>query len=1292
MSVVLPPQIRSQIDQCMIRDRHFLQRALNRARTSDQPLNQAVIDRFQKSLQQFAHRKAAVPKVQLAPALPVSLRGDEIGQAITDHQVVVVCGETGSGKSTQLPLICLNHGIGVSGMIGHTQPRRIAARSVSAQIARQIGTPLGKDVGFKIRFDDKTQDDTYVKLMTDGILLAETQSDRFLEGYQLIIIDEAHERSLNIDFLLGYLKGLLPKRSDLKMVITSATIDAQRFAQHFTIDVDNPVPIIEVAGRNYPVEIRYEPIEEDGEPDTNQAVIDSIERLVRQGPGDMLVFVPTENDIRMLSKQLRGRITSRSFNAEIVPLYARLSNEQQNLAFAPSRLRKIVLATNVAESSITVPGIRFVIDTGTARISRYAPRSKVQRLPIEPIAQASADQRAGRCGRVGPGICVRLYSHEDYLSRAKYTTPEIRRTNLASVILQTKSLKLGEIESFPFLDPPHPDAIRDGYKTLFEINAIDDQKNLTQLGRNLARMPVDPRIGRMIYKADEEGCLAEILIIASALEIQDPRDRPAEKQKMADQAHERFADEQSDFLSFLKIWDFTHQMREKLSRSQYRSMCQQNFLSQSRLQQWSDIHRQLKSMVTSAGLKISHRKNDYDSIHRALLTGLLSGVATLIDKFEYTGAGGLKFFLWPGSNLFQQKPKWIVVSEIVETNKRYGRNVAKIQPQWIEPIAQHLIKKHHSDPHWSDKNDACMAHQRVTLFGLTIVSNRRVPYATLDPEVSRQYLIEHGLVENRLRQPFEFQTENQLLVQSLNARAAKTRDRSWLVDEIITFEFYDRHLPQEAVDGRSLARLLKDQGKSLQQKLTMSEADLLPGKHQQFGEQAFPDQINLGELSLPIDYRFEPGSPADGLTLKVPQKAMGQLKSQQLGWLVPGMVETKIVALIRSLPKKKRRMLVPAPDTAKLLAEQIQFGVGDFETVVAEKLSEIAQERITVSDFELHKVDQTLKFNLQVFDDEGNLSVQGRDIDSIKAASVSADDTPQYVDDAQWNQQGLTSWNFDKIPDVLNVKQGSFVVPAYPALVDMDDSVAQRLFETRQRANFQSRAGIARLSKIMHAKQVKSQVNWLPDLDRDVLKFCGRFSTDAMKRDLGDLMIRLAMLENQKLPMDKQAFETLNENALEKISMATQQIARWFPKLANAYHQAQLAIEATPKSVFGESLSDVKRQITEMFSGNWAFHTPWKWLEQFPRYLSAIELRLSKLNKGNLALDIEMARDIEQFLQRYLQQLVHSPESIGNPELVDYRWMIEEFRVSQFAQTIGTSVKISPQRLDKQWKKFAEGH
>ena len=819
----------SRLQQAMQRDRFRLRRRWNElGRQGDSAAaakRQQVEQALQESCKLRQSRQEQVPaKVQLDTELPIFDHAEEITSAIQRHQVTVVSGETGSGKSTQLPLMCLQAGYGVSGFIGHTQPRRIAARGVAARIASQLNGKLGEQVGYKIRFNDQSSDRTLIKLMTDGILLAETQTDRFLDAYDLLIIDEAHERSLNIDFLLGFIKRVLPKRPDLRLVITSATIDTERFAEHFADAGQLDVPIIHAAGRTYPVEIRYRspeitPAEVAAgvqPPTLEQQVLSTVLELAEIDRGDMLVFLPTEYDIRSVAQKLRGCQFpgDGSAKTEILPLYARLPAEQQNQIFHPGPRRRIVLATNVAESSITVPGIRFVVDTGTARISRYAPRSKVQRLPIEAISQASANQRAGRCGRVGPGICVRLYTEQDFLQRPEFTTPEIRRTNLASVILQTQALKLGSIESFPFIDPPRPEAIRDGFKTLLEIGAVDEARRLTKLGRRLSRLPVDPRIGRMLFAASDNNCLAEVLVIAAAMEVQDPRMRPPERKGTADELHARFRHPKSDFLCWLKLWEFFHELRDKLSRSKFRKACAENFLSYMQIQQWSDVHRQLREMSKEAGLRyrtVGQADDDqaYQLIHTSLATGLLSGVAHAADKYEYTGAGGVKFHLWPGSGLFAGKPRWIMAAEIVETSKRYGRTVAHVQPEWLEPLASHLSKTRYVDPHWSRRQETAMAYENVSLFGLPIVQRRRINFSKIDPELSRKLFIEQGLAAGEVRQRFEFLEHNQRVIEQAQESVAKARRRELIVDEAAIEAFYRERLPDQAVDVRRLATVVE---------------------------------------------------------------------------------------------------------------------------------------------------------------------------------------------------------------------------------------------------------------------------------------------------------------------------------------------------------------------------------------------------------------------------------------------------------------------------------------------------
>ena len=919
-------KIEAEIAEAMLADQYRLRRSLRTVRDrhrQSKPIDREfnkLVGQLGRSVERRKKRAAAVPKIEFGDDLPVLLKREEIATTIRDHQVVVVSGETGSGKSTQLPKICLDLGRGVGGMIGHTQPRRIAARSIAARVAEEIGSPLGRDVGYKVRFSDETGPNTFIKLMTDGILLAETQGDGFLNEYDTIILDEAHERSLNVDFLIGYLKRLLPKRRDLKVIITSATIDSVRFSRHFRTPA-GPAPVIEVSGRNYPVELRYRPLvgedDEDTEPDLERSVLDAVDELGSEtSTGDVLVFMPTERHIHDMAKALRGRLVSGRWagrRAEVLPLYARLPTKEQQRVFNPGGARRIIIATNVAESSLTVPGIRYVIDSGTARISRYSPRSKTQRLPIEAVSQASADQRAGRCGRIGPGVCIRLYDEADYDARDRFTAPEILRSNLASVILQTKALKLGDIEKFPFLDPPKPNALKDGRQTLTELGALDEKGELTELGRKLARMPVDPRIGRMILAAAEEGCLAEVLVIAAVLEIRDPRDRPVDKQQAADEAHTKFAEGDSDFFVYLKIWDFYHELKSKLSRNQLHKACRQNFLSHNRMREWLDVHRQLMQLAQEAGLKRNKRQDDYNAVHRAILTGLLANLGNRGGEgYEYNVAGGSKAHLWPGSVLFDKKPGWVVAAESVETTRRYLRTCARIDPRWIEPLAMHLVKRSHSEPHWQRKSGSVAAFEKVSLFGLTVVAKRRVAYGPVNPKHARELFIQHGLVEGDMECPLKFFRRNRGLLKRMERLQAKLRRHDLLLGEWAQYEFYDSRIPDDVYDLPGLKKWVKKAERTKPGVLDMTEADLVREEPDD-NVQQFPDAIELGQAAFPLEYRFEPGSDRDGITLRLSTEAVGAVEQPHLDWLVPGLVEAKVLALIKSLPKPIRRRLVPGP-------------------------------------------------------------------------------------------------------------------------------------------------------------------------------------------------------------------------------------------------------------------------------------------------------------------------------------------------------------------------------------------
>jgi len=1364
--------------------------------------------RLERSIALCESRRRGLPGIQYDDALPIVQRRGEIAAAIREHQVVIVCGETGSGKSTQIPKMCLELGRGVAALIGHTQPRRIAARSIAARIAEELGSPLGGAVGFKIRFAEAIQPSTHVKLMTDGILLAECQGDPLLEQYDTIIIDEAHERSLNIDFLLGYIKRILPRRRDLKLIITSATIDAARFAEHFASPC-GPAPVIEVGGRTYPVEIRHRPLtpDEDGnQPEWEDAVAGAVEELIRAGPGDILLFMPTERDIHEMAKMLRGRVQG----LEILPLYARLSMAEQQRVFQPHRNRRIVIATNVAESSLTVPGIRFVIDPGTARISRYSPRTKTQRLPIEPISQASANQRAGRCGRVAEGICIRLYGEEDFARRERFTSPEIQRTNLASVILQTKALRLGDIERFPFLDPPRSDAIRDGYRTLVELGALDRNHALTDLGRQLARLPVDPRIGRMILAAHDENCLAEVLIVAAALELQDPRERPLEKHEAADRAHAPFIHPDSDFLSYLRLWDFYQDLKSSLSRHQLRKACGQHFLSYQRMREWTDIHLQLLQLAEEAGMRPAPRRDQYDPIHRAILAGLLSNVAVRgegkrsrpvfpddqegprgnqrsaegantkdgpLRASDYLLAGGRRAVLWPGSGVFASKPKWIVAAEVVETTQRYLRCCAAIDPRWIEPIARHVVHRSYSDIHWDRASASAMALEKVTLFGLVVSSGRRVRYGPIDPAAARELLIRQGLVEGEIDLKADFLEHNRGLIQDLERMEAKLRRSDLLRPSWDRFAFYDQRIPADVYDGPRLLKWLAAERKKDPQALFMSRADLLRDPEAEAPPHDFPEAISVGDLSYPVEYRFEPGAAEDGVTLAVPAEALGQLDARRLGWLVPGLLEQKLLALIRALPKEIRRRLVPAPEMARKAAGLLRFGEGDFLHAAAAALGRVSGQRIPPDAFREDKIPDNLRINIRVVDPAGQTLASGRDLNAVRqklgqetAALVGG------LDDPAWSRDGLKDWDFDALPEHVEVRRGHVAIRAFPMLVDQGDSVALRLADTAQRAVKETRRALRRLFALTAGRELRSQTPWLPQ--RDVMELHARLLPHFdFHRDVAELIAEraIALAESAqtrggkpggaesvaaarpasaaargaspapppRIPRTRTEFEALVADARARVGLAVQDVAKVIGPLFEAYYQARLALErlgeggaaralagklpaaaasgirgttgvvpskpalplrradgigqaaeasrkSTGSSRWHYVLEDIRHQLEQLTPPGFLVSTPWEWLQQFPRYFKAIVIRLDAA-RGDIERDRNHCEEIRRRWLGYLQRKEENERlGIEDPELIRYRWMVEEYRVSLFAQRLGTALPVSAKRLDQQWERVGK--
>ncbi|MFN0197283.1 MAG: ATP-dependent RNA helicase HrpA [Planctomycetaceae bacterium] len=1255
-------------------------------------------EQVRKSCELRTRRAAGRPAMRAQTDLPILEYKTEIAAAIERHQVVIVCGETGSGKSTQLPQICLEMGRGISAFIGHTQPRRIAARTIASRLAQELGTTIGQAVGFKVRFTDATRPETYIKLMTDGILLAETQHDRFLDQYDTIILDEAHERSLNIDFLLGYLKRLLPRRPDLKLIITSATINAERFREHFSRAGDD-VPVITIPGRTYPIETIYRPPvgEEGSEPDWLEGVLDAVDELSTYGSGDMLIFLPTERDIHTTAKALRGRMLSgpaADRNTEILPLYARLSDKDQQRVFSVQGRRKIVLATNVAESSLTVPNIRYVIDTGTARISRYSARSRTQRLPIEAISKASADQRAGRCGRVGPGVCLRMYSAEDYLSRDAETPPEIQRTNLAHVILQTLALGLGTIEEFPFLDPPKAGTIQDGYNTLFELGAVDENRNLTKLGKELSRLPVDPRIGRMLLASRDEHCLTEMLIIASAMEVADPRDRPVDKQQAADEKHAQWAHEDSDFLSYLKLWDFYHQLREKLSANQLRKACLQNFLSWMRMREWVDVHQQLLQLLDELGVKPTPRRDDYASIHRALLTGLLSGIALKGDDFEYTAAGGGQFRLWPGSSLFGKKPEWIVAGEMVETQRRYLRTVARIQPEWIEPLAGHLLKRSYSEPQWDRKRGCTIANEKVNLFGLTIVPRRAVRYTPIDAVVSREIFIRSGLLPVEVDFTAGFLEHNQQLLDELQQEQAKTRQFDyWLGDEA-RYQFYDERIPSDVSDVPTLNRWRKEAERENPRVLFMSKQDLLPEGADDVAAQNFPDELRISQMKLPLDYHLEPGAEEDGVTLTVPREALAQLDSRRLGWLVPGLLEEKIAALLRTLPKESRRMFVPVNESAKQIISKLRFGEGDLLDQLSRTIREHFGEHVPTELFDEQKLPRHLRMNVKVIDEKGKVQTVGRDVEDMRRqlGGTQNPQAPTTMHVPEWEQDGITTWEWDQLPAQVRLERGGLVWTGFPSLIDRGTTVSLRLADSLNQAERQTRVAIRRLFVLAHQRPIKTQIQWIPKLDKISLLATG-ITGFSLREQLADLLVDRALFgdeksEQNKIPRTKGEFDRRMKEGSQQLSLVVQEIAPWLLPIFEGYRQTRQLLDRKPLPAYLYSVDDMREQLNLLMVPDFLTSTPWVWLTQYPRYFSAIRYRWEKLTAGGLERDRRGFAEIVPRLTLYRQQRTRLDQQGGyDVRLEYYRWMLEEFRVSLFAQPLGVAIPVSAKRLDEQWSR-----
>ena len=1242
-------------------------------------------------------RRAGLPKPEYPEELPVAARRVEIAEAIAGNQVVVLCGQTGSGKTTQLPKICLELGRGVLGMIGHTQPRRIAARSVATRIAEELRMPLGKGVGYKVRFGDSTSADTYVKLMTDGILLAETQSDRNLEQYDTLIIDEAHERSLNIDFLLGILTQLVRRRPELKLIVTSATIDPERFSKHF-----GEAPIIEVSGRTYPVELRYRPLQSDDpdEQDRNQeeAILHAVDELAAHdrseggGARDILVFLPGEREIRETAEALRKHHPA---GTEILPLFARLSADEQMRAFKKHANRRIVLATNVAETSLTVPGIRYVIDTGVARLSRYSPHSRIQRLPVEAVSQASADQRKGRCGREAPGVCIRLYGEQDFAGRPEYTDPEIIRTNLASVILTMKSLRLGEVTKFPFIDPPDHSLIHDGYETLHELGAVDDDGNLTSVGNELARMPVDPSIGRMILAGSKENALAEVLVIAAALSVQDPRERPFDRRDAADTAHERFADEHSDFFTLLSIWKFFHEQQRHLSRSKLRMACKQNFLSYIRMREWIDVHKQLRRVVTEMGHHENRKPAEPDAVHRSLLTGMLHFIGRLDERArargEYIGARGNRFSIFPGSGLFSKKPKWVMAAELVRTTKLYARTVARIDPRWIEELAPHLLKRAHSDPWWDAPTGRVLANERVSLFGLEIVPRRAVHYGPINPVESRKLFIHHALVEGEYTTKGPFFRHNAELLEHVRSLQHKGRRTDLLADTTARFAFFDARLPADAVSGARFEKWRRDAERTNPRLLYLSEGDLLTTDVSDISEERYPDRLPVQAESVALEYRYEPGAARDGVTMNVELDVLARLDHRDPQWLVPGMLEEKIAALIRALPKELRKSLVPAPDVARRVASELAPDRADFYEAVADRLGRIAGVRISPDLWDESSLPEHLRMNFRVIDARGKELAQGRDLAAIRRELGVRVDHQLAGADSRFSRDGVTAWDFGPLPESVETALAGRTITAYPTLIDRGESVSLRLVTDPDDSTAQTRRGVVRLIALEIGEQVRHMIDAEPGVDSMRLRFAPVASPTHLSRQLVDLIVDQAGVGTAPLPRDAARFEARVNEAWNRLGVTTPRACALVGVILEQFQAVELALESGLPRAWQPVVDDIDAQVARLIHPTFPADTPVQWLGHLPRFLQAIRVRLDKLRNGAavaLQRDQQLVREVRPWLDMLDQRSrEHAELGIRDPELTHFRWMIEEFRVSLFAQELGTSIKVSGARLEKHWGK-----
>ncbi|HML81689.1 MAG TPA: ATP-dependent RNA helicase HrpA [Thiomonas arsenitoxydans] len=1309
---------------------------------------------------------AATPvgEVRFPEDLPVSLRREDIARALREHQVVIVCGETGSGKTTQLPKIALSIGRGLgaggTGLIGHTQPRRLAAVSIARRIAQELGSELGAIAGYKVRFNDRLQPGASIKLMTDGILLAETQTDPLLRAYDTLIIDEAHERSLNIDVLLGYLKQLLPRRPDLKVIVTSATIDAQRFAEHFAESAPRPAPgrpkpggapsggsdgaqpgawgqstlapVIEVSGRLYPVEVRWRPfgIDKGDDRDQSAAICDAVDELWRLGSGDILVFLPGEREIREAEAALRKHhLDTKRVGVEILPLYARLSQAEQDRVFASGGARRIVLATNVAETSLTVPGIRYVIDAGLARVKRYSYRNKVEMLQVEPISQAAAQQRAGRCGRVANGVCIRLYDEAEFAERPRFTTPEIQRSSLAAVILRMKALGLDSIEQFPFIEPPPGKAIADGYQLLTELGAVDDRNALTPLGRELARLPLDPRIGRMILEARNREALTEVLIIAAALSVQDPRERPAEAQQAADEAHRKFSDERSEFLGWLKLWAHYHAaIAHKKSQRKLWGELRGQYLSPLRLREWHDVHSQLHTLVSEQGWRLNTTEATFEQIHCALLSGLLGNVGYKgDDDAQYLGARGIRFAIHPSSPLGRKAGRWIMAAELVETTRLYARSVARIEPHWLERVGAHLLKTSLLDPHWEKKPAQVTAFERATLYGLVVYNQRRVDFGRFDPKQAREIFLREALVAGEWDCRWPFFQHNQALIADIERLEHKARRLDVLVDEELIYAFYDQQVPDEVHGGASFDRWYRDAVRAKPKLLFLQRDELMRHEAAGITTETFPNRLKLGALELQLDYTFDPGGARDGVTVQAPLAALNQIPAQRLQWLVPGLLKEKILALLKSLPQRPRSRLVPLPQTAEAFAAQLttagRFGQGDLLDALRDLVREHTGLALQRTDFKLETLGPHLFFNVQVIDAHGRRIDVGRDIDKLRAdhgqasrsafaelaklrtglspqkdakAPSEAPAPPRAAAGAAASApseapinvptdalQGLTDWTFDALPELLELRRGAHTLIGFPALVDKGGAVDVEVFDTAEEAARLHRSGLRRLFALQLRDQIKHAEKNLPGFQQAAMQFMSLGTAELLRAQIVDAALDRAFLA-EPLPADKPAFAQRLSEGKPRFQLLAAEMARLAAQILDEYAQVQKKLAAFKNQPALHA--DIRAQLQALLPPRFIAETPPAQIAHFPRYLQAIGRRLDKF-RTDPARDAQLGTQLAPWLTRW-QREAASYHGLLPPRLQELRWLLEELRVSLFAQELRTPMPVSLKRLEKIWAQW----